>query len=118
MAGKFELKKVESGYCFCLKASNGQVILTSEVYNEKRGAKNGIESVRKNAANTERFDTRQTESGNPYFVLLAANKQVIARSETYNTTRSCKSGIDSVCKNAPDAPVVDLTAPATEAKKK
>lgn len=65
----------------------------------------------------ERFDTRLTVNGDPYFVLLAANKQVIGRSETYNTMRSCKSGIASVCKNAAETPLVDLTAPATEAKK-
>jgi uncharacterized protein YegP (UPF0339 family) len=115
MPGKFELKKAASGFCFNLKASNGQIILSSEVYREKRGAKNGIESVRKNVATPERFDVRQSVNGDPYFVLIAANKQVIGRSEIYNTMRACKNGISSVCKHAPDAPLVDLTI-AEEAK--
>ena len=54
MAGKFEIKKAKDGqFYFNLKASNGKVILTSERYGEKRKAKQGIESVRKNAANAE-----------------------------------------------------------------
>ena len=50
MPGKFVLKKVKTGYHFVLKASNGETIAQSEVYSSKSGAKNGIESVRKNAA--------------------------------------------------------------------
>jgi uncharacterized protein len=50
MAGKFELKKGSSGkYHFNLLASNGQVIATSETYESKRSALNGIESVKTNA---------------------------------------------------------------------
>ncbi|HEY3956887.1 MAG TPA: YegP family protein [Streptosporangiaceae bacterium] len=50
MAGKFVLKKGQSGkFHFNLVASNGQVIATSETYNSKEAALNGIESVRKNA---------------------------------------------------------------------
>lgn len=50
MAGKFVLKKGASGkFHFNLVAANGQVIATSETYNSKESAENGIESVRKNA---------------------------------------------------------------------
>ncbi len=34
---------------FNLKAGSNQVILTSELYREKAGARNGIESVKKHA---------------------------------------------------------------------
>ncbi len=37
-------------YRFRLKARNGEIILASEGYSQKAGCKNGIESVRKNAA--------------------------------------------------------------------
>ena len=57
MAAKFVLKKNNSGnYHFNLQAGNGQVIATSEVYNSKAAAENGIESVRKNASNAELVD--------------------------------------------------------------
>ena len=50
MAGKFVLMKNAAGkYHFVLKAGNGEIIATSETYNSKAAAKNGIESVQKNA---------------------------------------------------------------------
>ena len=47
--GKFVIKTVASGIKFDLKAGNGEVIATSEVYTSKSACENGIESVRKNA---------------------------------------------------------------------
>ncbi len=51
MAGKFVITKDKKGeFRFALKAGNGEVIAISEGYTTKSGAQNGIESVRKNAA--------------------------------------------------------------------
>jgi uncharacterized protein YegP (UPF0339 family) len=51
MAGKFELSKDSQGkYRFRLKASNGQIIAVGETYESKASALNGIDSVRRNAA--------------------------------------------------------------------
>ena len=56
MAAKFELKKSKNDkFVFNLLASNGQVILTSEMYESRASALNGIESVRKNAPDDGRF---------------------------------------------------------------
>jgi uncharacterized protein len=50
MAGKFVLKKGSSGkFHFNLHASNGQIIATSEAYESKAAALNGIKSVQTNA---------------------------------------------------------------------
>ena len=50
MAGKFEITKAKDGdYHFHLKAANGQIILTSQMYKEKSSARGGIEAVKKNA---------------------------------------------------------------------
>jgi uncharacterized protein len=50
MAGKFELYTDKSGkFRFRLKAGNGEIIAVSEAYESKASARNGIESVRKNA---------------------------------------------------------------------
>ena len=50
MAAKFELYKDKKGeFRFRLVAPNGQTIAVSEGYKDKTGAKNGIESVKKNA---------------------------------------------------------------------
>ncbi|HEY0539822.1 MAG TPA: YegP family protein [Actinoallomurus sp.] len=57
MAGKFVVKKTGGGkFHFNLVASNGQVIATSERYETKASALNGIESVRKNAPDAELDD--------------------------------------------------------------
>ena len=56
MASKFELKKTKnSKFVFNLLARNGQVILTSEMYDSKASAVNGIESVKKNAPDDGRY---------------------------------------------------------------
>jgi uncharacterized protein len=109
MAGKFSLKKAKNGeFLFNLHASNGQVILTSETYKEKRGATAGIESVRKNAPDDGRYE-RKPSGGQHYFVLKASNGRTLGRSEMYTTAVSMEKGVESVKKNAPDAKVEDLT---------
>ncbi|MGK2907424.1 MAG: YegP family protein [Desulfuromonadales bacterium] len=109
MAGKFELKKSKDGqFMFNLKATNGQVILTSELYKTKSSAENGIESVRKNAARAGAFETKTNTKGEPYFILKATNSQEVGHSEYYSSTKAMENGIESVKKNAPEAKVDDL----------
>jgi uncharacterized protein YegP (UPF0339 family) len=110
MAGKFTLKKGARGkFVFNLKASNGQVIMTSQTYTDKRGAMNGIQSARKNAGKDSNFERRTAKNGQPYFVLLAANKQIIGQSEMYSSKTTMENGISSVMRNAPTALLEDLT---------
>ncbi|MEL6362910.1 MAG: YegP family protein [Pseudomonadota bacterium] len=111
MAGKFELYKDKAGeFRFRLKAGNGEIILASEGYKERGGAVNGIESVKKNAAEEGRFEKKTSTSGKPYFVLKAANHQVIGNSEMYSSDDACDNGIKSVMNNAPGADIDDQTA--------
>ncbi|GIW24721.1 YegP family protein [Meiothermus sp.] len=111
MAGKFVLSTTANGqYMFNLKAGNGETILTSESYQSKDGALNGIDSVRKNAALDERYERRTASNGAFYFVLKAANHQEIGRSEMYSSQAAMENGIASVKRNAPEAPLDDQTA--------
>lgn len=108
MAGTFELKKAADGrYLFNLKAGNGQVILTSQLYASRQGAIDGVDSVRRHAAEDANYDRRTAKDGAPYFVLIASNKQEIGRSEMYSGTAAMENGVASVKKNAPDASVTD-----------
>ena len=117
--GKYVVREVPSGVKFDLKATNGQVIATSEVYASLASCKNGIESVRKNAptANLEdqtvegfavaknpKFEMYIDKAGEHRFRLKAKNGEIIAVSEGYRSKASCENGIDSVRKNA-DSPV-------------
>ena len=120
--GKFVMKKTNTGVKFDLKAGNGQVIATSEVYNSDAACKNGIESVKKNAPvaavenqtkegfaveKNPKFEIYNYKTGEFRFRLKATNGQVIAVSEGYKTLANCENGIESVKKNAPDAEVTE-----------
>ena len=119
--GKFAIRATASGLKFDLKAQNGEVIATSEVYTSEASCRKGIASVQKNApiANLEdqtvsefqvqknpKFELYTDKAGEFRFRLKAKNGQIIAVSEGYKTMASCKNGVASVQKNAPDAPVV------------
>ena len=119
--GKFAIKTVATGVKFNLKATNGEIIATSEIYKSLRSCKNGIESVRKNAvkANFEdqtveepvkakcpKFEMYTDKKGEFRFRLKATNGEIIAASEGYKAKASCLNGIESVKKNAPESEVV------------
>ena len=100
MAGWFELTKNDKGqHHFVLKAGNAEVILRSETYESKAAARNGIESVQKNAADAGRFETKAAKDGRHYFNLKAGNHQVIGTSQMYKSTDGRDNGIASVQKN-------------------
>ena len=111
MAGKFEIKKAKDGeFYFHLRASNGQIILSSEMYKQKSSAENGIESVKKNSPDDACYERKEARNGQFMFNLKAANHEVIGTSETYTTTEARDHGIASVKTNAPTAEVHDETA--------
>jgi len=100
MSAKYEIKKAKDGkFYFNLKASNGQVILTSQMYKEKSGAKNGIASVQQNSSVNDLFEKKESASEKSFFVLKAKNHQVIGKSQFYKTTAALDNGIASVQKN-------------------
>lgn len=120
--GKFVIKTTKTGIKFDLKAGNGEVIATSEVYTTESACKNGIESVRKNsvAAKLEdqtvenfetvtnpKFEVYTDKAGEYRFRLKARNGEIIAVSEGYKAKPSCLNGIESVRKNAPEAEIVE-----------
>lgn len=108
MAGKFECYKDKAGeFRFRLVAGNGNTILASEGYKSKSGCTNGIESVRKNSQDPDRFVKTVTQGGKFRFNLTAKNSQVIGSSQNYESESGRNNGIKSVAKNAPDAAVVE-----------
>ena len=118
--GKFVIKETKSGIKFNLKAGNGEIILSSEVYNAEASCRKGIASVMRNApAAVEdqtvegyetlkhpKFELYLDKAGEYRFRLKARNGEIIGVSEGYKKKASCLNGIESVKKNAPDAPIV------------
>ena len=121
--GKFVIKKTNTGIKFDLKAGNGEVIATSEVYTSEAACRKGIESVKKNApvAGVEnqtvegyetvkhpKFEVYLDKAGEYRFRLKATNGEIIAVSEGYTALAGCDNGIESVKKNAPEAEIVEV----------
>ncbi|MBQ8830390.1 MAG: YegP family protein [Oscillospiraceae bacterium] len=120
--GKFVIRKTNTGVKFDLKATNGEVVATSEVYASEASCKKGVASVIKNApvAAVEdqtvegfvkekhpKFEVYTDKAGEFRFRLKATNGQVIAVSEGYKAMKSCLNGIESVKKNAQDSVIVE-----------
>ena len=118
--GKFIIKNTKTGIKFDLKATNGQVAASSQIYKSMKPCLNGTASVVKNAPiaaledqtvegyarqKCPKFEVYLDKKGEYRFRLKAINGQIIAVSEGYVKMASCINGIDSVRKNAVDAPV-------------
>lgn len=117
--GKFVVKEAKTGYKFDLKAGNGEVIASSQIYKAEDSCLNGIESVKKSCVGEvedqtvegyktvshPKFEVYTDKGGEFRFRLKAKNGEIIATSEGYKTKPSCLNGIESVKKNAPEAKV-------------
>lgn len=128
--GKFIIKKTPTGFNFSLLAANTEKIaVASQVYTTKSSCKIGMASVAKNAVKcveenriedqtlkvpekktNPKFEIYNDKAGLFRYRLIATNGESIAMSEDgYKSKASCKNGIISVAKNAPDAEIVDET---------
>ncbi len=119
---KFVISPTKNGYKFNLKATNGQVIATSQEYATIDACRNGVASVQKNAPiaavenqtvegyeqeKNPKFEMYADKAGEFRFRLKATNGQIIAVSEGYKAKASCLNGIKSVKRNAPEGKVVE-----------
>ena len=90
---KFELFRSQANYnyYFHLRSENGEIVLNSEGYTSKQNCHNGIASVKIN----EPYDSRYSE--------------IIGRSENYTSSSARENGIAAVKRDAPGAPIDDLS---------
>jgi uncharacterized protein len=87
---------LDGQYYFHLRAENGQIVLRSEGYTRKASAIGGTSSVRTNGPTATRYEVRDAANGQAYFVLKAANGQVIGVSETYASRSNADRGAGEV----------------------
>ena len=119
--GKFVLKKAKTGFMFNLKAGNGEIIATSEVYTTVSACLKGVASVVRNAPvapvenqtvdgfakeKCPKFEVYSDKAGKFRYRLKATNGQIIAVGEAYEALKSCLNGIESVKKNAAENNIV------------
>jgi uncharacterized protein YegP (UPF0339 family) len=93
----YEIKATTNAkFMFNLKAENHQVILTSEVYEQKQSALDGIASVQANGPYSKNFEHKLSTASEPYFVLKAQNGEIIGTSQMYSSQAAAEAGIASV----------------------
>ena len=109
MAGSFVIQRSGDQFSFSLVAANSERILASERYKAKAGATNGIASIKTNAGNDARYSRLTSTAGQPYFVLKAANNEIIGTSQMYKTEATRDAGIAAVKAGAATAEIVDKT---------
>ena len=110
MIGHFELKRTDSGrFMFNLKAGNGEIILTSGLYDNKADASKGIAAVIASAHDDALFERKVASNRQPYFALKSTTGDFLAKSEMYSSAASMESGIKSVMRNAADATLKDMS---------
>jgi hypothetical protein len=107
---KYQLFKsaINQEYYYHLRAENGEPILIGEGYTTKQSCLNGIQSVKTNARLDSQY-VRRDSLGNYTFNLEAANGEIIGRSESYTTRTQRDNGIDAVKRDAPGAPIDDVS---------
>ncbi len=123
--GKFVIKDTSNGgFKFDLKAGNGEIIASSQIYKSEASCKAGIESVKVNALapvedqtveNFEvlkhpKYEVYTDKAGEFRFRLKAKNGEIIATSEGYKAKASALNGIASIGKNAPEAKTEKIEA--------
>jgi len=111
---QFDVKQASNGdWYFNLKAGNGQVIGTSEMYASKSNAERGARTVRalvrltlaasQPAPRRESFEIFKGEDKKTYFRLRAGNGEIMLGSQGYTAAASARDGIASVEANGSDA---------------
>jgi uncharacterized protein len=112
----FEVLEANDGsFYFNVKAANGAIVGTSQLYTAKSSAERAARSVQAlvriaqqesktyAAPKKEQFELFSGEDGKSYFRLRAGNGEVLLSSQAYTAKTSAKKGIDSVKENGSEA---------------
>lgn len=109
---RFEVLVASNGdHYFNVKAANGEIIGTSELFPTRASADRAARTVRglvrlaqqeartQAAPRRERFELFTGEDGKAYFRLRAGNGEILLASQAYTARSSAKDGIASVQRN-------------------
>lgn len=102
--GKFEVFPVGDLFLYRLKASNGEILVVSEMYKTSKGALSAIETVKKNIE-TGNIQIYEDKHGLYQFKLYASNKRLLVASANYSTYQSCEKASNSFKKFASISPI-------------
>lgn len=99
-------KKGDGEYMSKLSASNGEVMLSSEIYSSEDGARSGIATIIKCVSNGQ-FVIYRDKSGNYYYKLKTTNNRLLCVGEIYRAKDQCERAVETVKRIAADAVISD-----------
>lgn len=105
--GKYEIFPINDVFMYRLKASNGEILVTSEIYKSTKGATAAVETIKK-SVETGTITISKDKHNLYQFKLFAQNKRLLAVSANYPTEMRCQSAAESFKKFALVSPVVIL----------
>jgi len=104
--GKWVVEIKSAGeYDAKLLASNGEVMLTSEIYTTEDGARNGIATIIKGVENGN-FVIYQDKNKNYYYKLKTAGNRLLCVGEIYKSKDQCLKAVESVKRIAKDSTIL------------
>ena len=104
--GKIIVYKDGANYRYVLKASNGELLCTSETYGTKNSVISAIDTLKNNVENGV-FSVYEDKHGRFQYLLSAKNNRIIIVGEIYSSRNTCLSAIESVKKFAASADVIE-----------
>lgn len=105
MLGKWRIViKGQDAYISALYASNGEVMLTSEIYSTEEGARSGINTIRR-AVENGTFVIYRDKGGDYYYKLKSSGNRLLCVGEIYSTKDACEKAAESVKRIAKESPI-------------
>lgn len=105
--GKYEIYSTENGFMFKLKASNGEVLVDSEVYSTKKSCRDAIDSLKRNVEEGT-YKVFRDKHDLFHFQLTAKNNRVISISANYKTEKSATSAMESFKRFAASENIIEM----------
>jgi len=115
-AGKYEVFQSGDGWAYDLKASNGEILVSSEIYSSKDSVLAAIDAIKRNVENGGEVRVYDDKSGKYQFKLVAKNHRVIAISANYDTQARAERASESFKKFALSANIVEIDASEAASK--
>lgn len=107
VVGKFEVYQVGDIFRYNLKASNGEILVESELYSSKDGALSAIETLQNSLESCE-FKVSKDKKGLYQFKVLAGNHRILVTSANYTSESNANNAIESFKRFVVDANIVEL----------
>ncbi len=106
--GKYVISQAKNGEnYFNLKATNGQVILTSVMYSSMDDCTSGIHATRGSCVDDNMFERKLSSNNKHFFTLKTPEGQIVGKSEIYESQANMEKGISSVKRNGLSMNVVE-----------